>query len=746
MIKILSISDNSDNFVVLNTLLTTSFPDVVFSSSRSGKTGIQQARSTEPDLILIDLELPDMDGFDTCRLLREDTLLQKVSVIILTTEKPDTSNRSNALHAGADAFLSIPLNENELIAIVSTMRRIKQSEVQVTQERKKLELTFEERTKRLQVQLDDFKRTDLELKKSYHDLEMTKLATLNLMEDLKAEVDQRKRSEETLKESQQKFMDLSIMFRSISDNMTDMLWAKDLEKKFIFTNKSVCDNLLLATDTEEPIGKGDLYFASRQRELHTNDPVWHTFGELCIDSDQVVMDSGKPEQFDEYGNIKGQFIFLDVRKSPLYDTKGKMIGTVGSAQDITSEREMSKQLAQSERQLSTLVSNLPGMVYRCMNDRAWSMLFVSDGSQSLTGYTSEDFIDNHKVLFNDIIIEEYREIVWNEWQVALANGDMYEGEYPIITSTGEKKWVWERGRGIYNDQGEVLYLEGYIEDISGRRIAEEALKKLNSELEQRVLDRTAQLEASNQRLEASNKELEAFSYSVSHDLRAPLRAIDGFTRILFEDYLPMFDEEGRRVCAVIKENAVRMGQLIDDLLSLSRLNRTDMQIDRINMANLSKIVYGEITSAEEKKRTEFEMINVHPAFGDHILVRQVLVNLLGNAVKFTSQREMAKVSLSSEKQGDMVVFCVSDNGAGFDMKYVDKLFGAFQRLHSVKEFDGTGIGLAIVQRIIHRHGGKVWAKGTVGQGASFYFSLPLKTGEQGMITQKDLQIKKNETI
>ena len=167
MIKILSIIDNSDNFVVLNTLLTTSFPDVVFSSSRSGKTGIQQARSTEPDLILIDLELPDMDGFDTCRLLREDTLLQKVSVIILTTEKPDTSNRSNALHAGADAFLSIPLNENELIAIVSTMRRIKQSEVQVTQERKKLELTFEERTKRLQVQLDDFKRTDLELKKYF---------------------------------------------------------------------------------------------------------------------------------------------------------------------------------------------------------------------------------------------------------------------------------------------------------------------------------------------------------------------------------------------------------------------------------------------------------------------------------------------------------------------------------------------------------------------------------------------------
>ncbi|MCX6306688.1 MAG: response regulator [Bacteroidetes bacterium] len=724
MIKILAIDDNNDNLVVLQAMLTISFPGVIYCSARSGKEGIEKAGFEKPDLILLDLVMPGLDGFETCRILKSDPALQRIPVIILTAEKTDSSSRIRALQLGADSFLSKPIVEAELIAVVTTMVRVKQSEDIVHKEKQLLEQTIVERTRVLQLQLEDLKTADRELKKSYEALETTKQASLNLMEDLKAEVDQRKRSEETLKESQQKFMELSIMFRSISDNMTDMLWAKDLDKKFIFANKSVCDNLLVATDTDEPIGKGDMFFANRQRELHPDNPVWHTFGELCIDSDQVVIESGKPGQFDEFGNVKGKFLFLDVRKSPLYDLNGKMIGTVGSAQDSTSEREMSKQLAQSEQQLSTLVSNLPGMVYRCKDGYDGKMLFVSDGCMAVTGYPREDFIENETVLFNDIILEEYRETVWKKWQDVLVRGEMFEGEYPIKTATGKTKWVWERCRGIYNDNGDILYLEGYIEDISVRRAAEEAIKKLNDELENRVSERTAQLEA-------ANKELEAFSYSVSHDLRAPLRAIDGFTRILFEDYKPLLDDEGKRVCSVIQENAVRMGQLIDDLLALSRLNRSDLHLARINMENLAKVVYAEITSPEEKLRTSFNVSNVHSSMGDNVLVRQVVVNLIGNAIKFSSQREQAVITLSSEIQQDMVVYCIADNGAGFDMKYLDKLFGAFQRLHSVKEFDGTGIGLAIVQRIIHRHGGKVWAKGEIDKGASFYFSLPLKVENEG---------------
>lgn len=437
-----------------------------------------------------------------------------------------------------------------------------------------------------------------------------------------------------------------------------------------FANKSVCDKLLIANDTGEPIEKGDLF--------------------LC-------------------------------------DFNGKMIGTVGIAQDVAHELEMSQQLKQSEHQLSTLVNNLPGMVYRCANDRNRPMLFVSDGCFPLTGCTSEDFIGSKTVSFNDLILEQYRDPVWQKWQAVLSMGERFEDEYPIATASGETKWVWERGRGICNDQGEVLYLEGYIEDISDRKVAEGALKKLNNELEQRILERTVQLEASNKSLEASNKELEAFSYSVSHDLPAPLRAIYGFTRILYEDYLPLFDEEGKRVCSVIQENAIKMSQLIDDLLELSRVNRTKMHLAMINMENLCKTVFAEITDPGVKQKTKLNLKNVLPAMGDPLLLRQVLINLIGNAVKFSSRREQAKITISSEKRNEMVEFRISDNGAGFDMKYSDKLFGAFQRLHNIKDFDGTGIGLAIVQRIIHRHGGKVWAEGKLGKGASFYFSLPLKT-------------------
>ncbi len=726
MVKILAIDDNNDNLVVLRAMLKNAFPEVLYSSAQSGMEGIGKARTEYPDLVLLDLVMPGIDGFETCRLLKEDPALKRIPVVILTAEKTDAASRIKALQLGADSFLSKPVVEAELIAVVSTMIRVKQSEDLVRHEKQVLEQTVAERTRLLQLQLEELKRSDSDLKKSYAELEKTKQASLNLMEDLLAEVEQRKHSERILEESQQKYKELSIMFRTISDNMSDMLWAKDLNKRFIFANKAVCDKLLIAKNVEEPVGKDDMYFVNRQRALHPDNPVWHSFGEICIDSDQVVMTSGKPGQFDEFGNVQGKFLFLDVRKSPLFDANGKMIGTVGSAQDITSEREMSKQLAQSEQQMSTLVSNLPGMVYRCIDGYDGRMLFVSDGCFSVTGYTREYFIEKKTVLFNEIILEEYRQEVWTQWQEVLKRGEMYEGEYPIRTASGDVKWVWERCRGIYKDNGDIHYLEGYIEDISDRRAAEEGIKKLNNELEHRVLERTKQLEASNQELEASNKELEAFSYSVSHDLRAPLRAIDGFTRILMEDYLPLFDDEGKRVCTIVQENAIKMGQLIDDLLALSRLNRTDMHLTMINMENLAKTVYTEIASDDEKRKTIFNIDKIHKGLGDQILLRQVIVNLLGNAIKFSSRKDQPMISLTSEIREDMVVYCFSDNGAGFDMKYAGKLFGAFQRLHSVKEFEGTGIGLAIVQRIIHRHGGKVWAQGEIDKGASFYFSLPLK--------------------
>jgi signal transduction histidine kinase len=242
------------------------------------------------------------------------------------------------------------------------------------------------------------------------------------------------------------------------------------------------------------------------------------------------------------------------------------------------------------------------------------------------------------------------------------------------------------------------------------------------ELERRIHERTSQLEA-------ANRELEAFTYSVSHDLRAPLRAIDGYTRILLEDYQQLLDAEGKRICSVISQGAHKMSDLIDDLLAFSRLGRAAINPSNIDMETLVKTIFQELTTAQSRKRISFQVDSVLPAVGDPALLRQVWVNLVSNAIKFSSQQKRAVIKVHGENIENETVYSVQDNGVGFDMQYANKLFGVFQRLHSVKEFEGNGVGLALVQRVIHRHGGRVWAEGEISKGATFYFTLP----RQGVI-------------
>lgn len=319
-------------------------------------------------------------------------------------------------------------------------------------------------------------------------------------------------------------------------------------------------------------------------------------------------------------------------------------------------------------------------------------------------------------IFLGTIHPDDREYVDRKWKAAM-HGEKYDIDHRILVGD-TVKWVRERAELEFDPDGNLCGGFGTVQDITEKKQAEEEIRRFNTELEQLVSERTV-------RLEIANRELESFSYSVSHDLRAPLRAIEGFTRILTEEYGGSLDEEGMRIASVIVDNTKNMSRLIDDLLAFSRVGRYELRCAPVDMGSMVRSVFSEIVSPEDAQRITFVVHPMPDVHADASLIRQVWANLISNAVKFTSKKENPVIEVGGGMgNNDSAVYNIKDNGVGFDMAHAGKLFGVFQRLHSTKEFPGTGIGLALIQRIVLRHGGRVWAEGTPEHGASFYFSLP----------------------
>lgn len=270
---------------------------------------------------------------------------------------------------------------------------------------------------------------------------------------------------------------------------------------------------------------------------------------------------------------------------------------------------------------------------------------------------------------------------------------------------------------VFTVQTSIILL--LVENVIRRRQAEREIRELNTSLEQRIDERTAQLRA-------ANEELETFTYSVSHDLRAPLRAMDGFSRILMEEHAAALPPEAQHYLNRVQENAQQMGQLISDLLALSRLGRQALHVQRVRPNDLVDQALAELQPYREGRAVEISVARLPSCYADPHLLKQVFVNLLSNALKFTQDRAPAHIEVGSQQQDGAPVYFVRDNGVGFDMRYADKLFGVFQRLHRSEEYEGTGVGLAIVQRILRRHGGRIWAEAAVDEGATLYFTLPLR--------------------
>jgi signal transduction histidine kinase len=308
-----------------------------------------------------------------------------------------------------------------------------------------------------------------------------------------------------------------------------------------------------------------------------------------------------------------------------------------------------------------------------------------------------------------------RQTILNAFERACKYGEPYDLEFQFTTFNGNLLWIRTTAQPVY-EENNIVRLVGNVMDITALKQNEEEIRKLNQELEKRVEKRTEQLEA-------ANKELEAFSYSVSHDLRAPLRSIDGFSHLLNKGYYEKLDDQGKNYLNHIISAAQRMSHLIDDMLKLSQITRSELNIQNVDLSAIVREIADNLRDSQPEREVYFHIAEGITTRGDAYLLRIVLENFIWNAWKFTSKHTKATIEFGVQQKKGQIAYYVRDDGAGFDMNYVQKLFGAFQRLHSENEFPGTGIGLATVQRIIQRHEGTVWAESEVEKGATFYFTI-----------------------
>ncbi len=408
--------------------------------------------------------------------------------------------------------------------------------------------------------------------------------------------------------------------------------------------------------------------------------------------------------------------------APIIDDHGNTLGIILVFRDVTDEYAQREALSMSQKMLSEAqrISHVGSWELEPRHDRlSWSeetYRICELDPDSLSHLTGEQLFAAHIDYLRRIVHPEDLPLLDEAYIKSVKERTPFEIRYRLLMPDGRIKYVHGRGETVYDSDGTPLRSIGTVQDVTERTLVEQELAAYRSTLEERVAARTAELLT-------ANKELEAFAYSVSHDLRAPLRAIHGFSQILQEDYGQLLDDEGRdylrRVCA----NTTRMGELIDDLLSLSRISRYQLDISTVSLTRLAREVSDTLQRQDPGRQARFEIQDDVSARGDLSLLRIVLVNLLGNAWKYTSKSDNVRIEFGRCWQGGVQAFFVRDNGVGFDSQYASQLFIPFQRLHAENEFEGTGIGLATVQRIVQRHGGRIWAESEPGQGATFYFTL-----------------------
>jgi PAS domain S-box-containing protein len=503
------------------------------------------------------------------------------------------------------------------------------------------------------------------------------------------------------KEAEEEILESEARYRLLFENNPFPMWVYDLETlDFLAVNDSATF----------------YYGYSRQEFLSMTIKDIRPPEEIPALMKNVALVHAKIDSADIWKHRKKDGSIIDVEVTSHELVFGGRRARLVLANDITERKRAQEKLAESQEQFRELTESLPQLVWTSRGDDG-SCDYLSPQWLEYTGIPAEKQLGFGWV---EQVHPDDREATMATWDMAVNTASVFDVEFRIRRFDEEYHWFKTRAVPVKDEAGAIVKWIGTNTDIEDSRRAAEEIRKLNETLEQRVIERT-------QELEASNKELEAFSYSVSHDLRAPLRAIDGFSLALLEDYTNKLDAEGQNYLTRVRLGSQRMAQLIDDLLKLSRITRTEFVREAVDLSKAATDISDRLRESQPERNVK---LNIQPGvttYGDERLMRVALENLLGNAWKFTSKRDDAEVSFGH----DGSEYFVRDNGAGFDMAYADKLFGAFQRLHSATDFEGTGIGLATVQRVIRRHGGNIRAESKVGEGTVFYFTLSGQEARNG---------------
>jgi PAS domain S-box-containing protein len=491
-----------------------------------------------------------------------------------------------------------------------------------------------------------------------------------------------------------------LRFRQMAENIREVFWLTDPAKNQI---------LYVSPAYEEVWGRTckSVYASPRDwvEAIHPEDR------ERVL---RAVKSQASGMYAEEYRIVRpdGAIRWIRDRAFPVFRNEREVYRIAGLAEDITEQRRAKDELRESERRFSDMLDNVE--LISVMIDRKACITYCNDYLLRLTGWRREEVIGrNWLEVFIPPELDEMKATF-----SALLSGARYatHHENEILTRSGGRRLIQWNNTLLRSASGEVIGTASIGEDVTVRTRAEDEVRRLNFDLERRVVERTAELQA-------ANTELEAFDYSISHDLRAPLTRIEGFGSMLREQYGDKLDARGRDLLQRIVDAARGMDALVGDLFTLSTVTRGELQRGIVDMSALAESIVASLRRSEPGRAVTFEAAAGLSARADPGLLRSVLENLLGNAWKFTGQRSDPRIEFGCLQAGDERAFFVRDNGAGFDSANATKLFTPFQRMHSAKEFAGTGIGLATVQRIVHRHGGRVWAESAAGEGATFFFTL-----------------------